>query len=279
MSEKARTTRRRNALLAAGAAAVLLLGGSTYALWSAQGTADGGKIIAGDLRLEVGATQLWDVSPDRSDAESILVEGYTTQELPLKDADGVAVTGHLIDRSDVPEPNYTDDPSWRIVPGDTVLLTIPVEMTLQGDNLVAKLTMGVTGEKLVASNTFLDGFLTNDDIKWSLHDSAGTMLQGPSPLPTEDTTALGYFQAPTAGQDQGSPEADDVPFVNASDISQITGEAILALWITFRDGTDDQQQQDTSPNGDSSTLLELSDAIPLSLTQVRCGVGNFLPSC
>ena len=262
MSDNTTSTRRRNALIAAGAAAVLLLGGSTYALWSATATLDGGQITAGNLELVAGTNKMWDISEDRTDVSTITVEGVN-DVIPLAD-----VQGHPI----------SDPETWRIVPGDTVLVTLPFAMTLEGDNLVAKLTLDPSS--VVDMKTFTETYLPEDNITWGVFDNGGTLVSGPSPLPTNAAQALGYFQAPETGQEQGAKDGD-IPFVNAKNVADTTGDGVLALWITFDLGDDSeytQEQVDTSPALLAPTYLKLSEKIALSLQQVRCG-GVFVSTC
>ena len=260
MSENATSTKRRNALLAAGAAAVLLLGGSTYALWSATSSVDGGEITAGDLDLKADEAGYWDVSDDRADVEAIEV---TTPD--VVSGSGVAIT------LDGVEGHEIDPGTWRIVPGDTVLITIPYTMVLEGDNLVAKLTLNA--EDLIEDSGFDPYFLKlAEDITYSLYDADGNVVADldRKPLPTSNATALGLFQAPNTGQLDGQADAD-IPYVNP-DATSTVGGGVLALFVHFEDGTEDaygQAQIDTATLG--AGVLKFSDTIALSLQQVRCG--------
>lgn len=89
--------------LAAGAGLVLLLGGAgTFMSWQDQEALGGGDVTAGYLGLTAAGAPIWTVN-------------------------GTEVT---------------DISGFRIVPGDTVLYTAPLEVTAQGDNLEATLALG-----------------------------------------------------------------------------------------------------------------------------------------
>lgn len=93
-------------LVAGAAGGVLLLSGGTYALWSDDGTVDGGTITSGNLDVVVLDGQWTDESADRSDQ------------------------GHAIDLTD-----------FRIVPGDTIQGSFGVDVGLEGDNMLAELAL------------------------------------------------------------------------------------------------------------------------------------------
>ena len=98
--------KKTTGVVAGAAGAALLLGGATFALWSDSAPVDGGTITAGNLDVEAVAAQWKDVSADRTDA------------------------GHAIDLD-----------SFRIVPGDTVQGTFGFRAALEGDNMVAELSL------------------------------------------------------------------------------------------------------------------------------------------
>lgn len=93
-------------LVAGAAGGALLLSGATYALWSDDGTVDGGTITSGNLDVAVLDGQWTDESADRSDQ------------------------GHAIDLTD-----------FRIVPGDTIQGSFGVDVGLEGDNMLAELAL------------------------------------------------------------------------------------------------------------------------------------------
>ncbi|HLS25635.1 MAG TPA: alternate-type signal peptide domain-containing protein [Beutenbergiaceae bacterium] len=99
--------KRTKGLLAGAAGAALLLGGGTFALWSDSEQVDGGSITAGNLDVALVGDVAWaDVSADRDDSP------------------------HGIDLSE-----------FRIVPGDTIQGEFGFEAALEGDNMVAELTL------------------------------------------------------------------------------------------------------------------------------------------
>jgi len=98
--------KKTTGVVAGAAGAALLLGGATFALWSDSAPVDGGTITAGNLDVEAVAPQWKDVSADRTDA------------------------GHVIDLD-----------TFRIVPGDTIQGTFGFKAALEGDNMVAELSL------------------------------------------------------------------------------------------------------------------------------------------
>ncbi|MCC2312654.1 alternate-type signal peptide domain-containing protein [Cellulomonas xiejunii] len=94
-------------IIAGVAGIALLSGGSTFALWSAQDTVEGGTIVNGDLNVVADESLSWiDASAPRGDAN------------------------HAIDLD-----------TWRMVPGDVAKGTQTVDVTLVGDNLAARLDL------------------------------------------------------------------------------------------------------------------------------------------
>ncbi|MCL2422402.1 MAG: alternate-type signal peptide domain-containing protein [Micrococcales bacterium] len=114
--------RRRRSPWVAAAAVALLLGGSTLALWSAKAEFSDGEINSGDLNMvrSDGDTKFYDVSADRTDAT-----------VTLAGTDG-SQPGHEVDLVD-----------WVMVPGDKIAAVFSVDITLAGDNLVARLSVDV----------------------------------------------------------------------------------------------------------------------------------------
>lgn len=105
--------KKTTGIVAGAAGAALLMGGATFALWNDSAEVAGGAITAGNLDVEAGTVSWQDVSADRTQGD---------HEINLD--------------------------TFRIVPGDTVEGTLPLSAALQGDNLVAELSLdrlGVTG--------------------------------------------------------------------------------------------------------------------------------------
>lgn len=105
--------KKTTGIVAGATGAALLMGGATFALWNDSAEVAGGAVTAGHLDVEAGTVSWQDVSADRTQGD------------------------HEIDLD-----------TFRIVPGDTVEGTLPLSAALQGDNLVAELSLdrlGVTG--------------------------------------------------------------------------------------------------------------------------------------
>jgi alternate signal-mediated exported protein len=186
-----KSTKRRNSIIAAVAGAALLVGGSTYALWSATASIDGGTITAGDLDLEAGTLSAWDVSEDRTDIDSDGVATAASSDPEFAAVTLAGLSGHLIDSLD----------TWRMVPGDTVALLFPYKITLVGDNLVAALEMpGV--DTLIGTTTDFFNNAANLVLEYQIFDADGVALGARAPLEDEDFQ-VAYFQANGTGQDNG----------------------------------------------------------------------------
>lgn len=99
-------TRRTQGLIAVGAGALLLVGGSSFALWTVDSQVAGGTITAGNLDVLVAAGAWQDVSPELA------------------------------------APVDIDIADFRLVPGDTLEGTFPVDVAALGDNFVGDLTVG-----------------------------------------------------------------------------------------------------------------------------------------
>lgn len=104
-------SRRASVLVAGGAAAALMLGagGATLALWTGSATFAGAPITAGDLNITRGDGYWHQVTPGVVDPAS--------GSLALAAAD------------------------FPSMPGDVVEVVIPVQTTLQGENLQAELSV------------------------------------------------------------------------------------------------------------------------------------------
>ncbi|QCB93858.1 alternate-type signal peptide domain-containing protein [Cellulomonas shaoxiangyii] len=101
---------RTKGAVAGVAGVALLAGGTTFALWSDSDDLDGGTITNGNLDVAALQTTWKDVSYDRADS-----------------------------------PHDIDLATWQMVPGDTIEGTQGFDVALDGDNLVANLTLADTG--------------------------------------------------------------------------------------------------------------------------------------
>lgn len=105
--------KKTTGIVAGAAGAALLMGGATFALWNDSAAVAGGAITAGNLDVAAGTVSWQDVSADRTQGD---------HEINLD--------------------------TFRIVPGDTIEGTLPLTAALEGDNLVAELSLdklGVSG--------------------------------------------------------------------------------------------------------------------------------------
>jgi len=249
-----KSTKRRNAVIAAVAGAALLLGGSTYALWQATADLKGGTITAGQLAIKGGDVQAWDISPDRNDIRSIIVSDDTEQALQ-------GVKGHPIDHLD------GSDPSWMMVPGDTVALIFPYTITLEGDNLVAGLTIDGDFSQLV---TGVDPIIdektgaTKDSVtlSYQLFNHVGVPMTGDVAVdPNSSSIFVNYFQDNGINQEEGQTE-QNVNIVSVGDDGTIQVTFVLYVHFDY-DATGLMEE----------TLVDLSgqaNSITATLQQVRC---------
>lgn len=106
---------RTKGAVAGVAGVALLAGGTTFALWSDSADLDGGTITNGNLDVAALQTTWKDVSYDRADS-----------------------------------PHDIDLATWQMVPGDTIEGTQGFDVALDGDNLVADLTLADTGASTLA---------------------------------------------------------------------------------------------------------------------------------
>jgi alternate signal-mediated exported protein len=111
--------RRVKGLIATAAGVALLLGGTTFALWTTSANYNSPSVIkAGDMAVAAtGDIAFYDVSADRTNT----------------DEDTEAITGrpgHLIEDLD----------AHLIVPGDTIAVVLPFTVTMDGANLVGRLS-------------------------------------------------------------------------------------------------------------------------------------------
>lgn len=119
-------------LIAGAAGIALLTGGSTFALWTASDSVAGGTITNGELDVAAIDAISWaDVSADRADA-----------------------------------PHAITLATWQMVPGDTIEGTQDIDVALDGDNLVAELTLRNAG-----TDALPDGVTVEYDVV-----QAGTVL-------------------------------------------------------------------------------------------------------
>ncbi|MCL2788601.1 MAG: hypothetical protein FWD59_08975 [Micrococcales bacterium] len=155
------TVRHTKALIAAISGVAILTAGSTFALWHKGQNVAGWSIVSGDVNLEsVGdGFEVWDVSTpgpngNRLDQVIDLEEAYA--ECGYQGDDWTAHWGHEI---------LGASGHWSAVPVDSFLAVVPLRVTMQGDNLITRLSMTADlpawaeGEELdLAVMAFADGF-------------------------------------------------------------------------------------------------------------------------
>ena len=239
---------RAASLVAAGVVVALAMGGGTFALWSASDTFDGGTITSGDLNLVASSVDGWyDVSPDRSDATTLVAGKAAVPETSEGAGDGTAavdaVYGHPI----------TDMNTWRMVPGDTVARVFAVDVTLEGDNLVAELSL--TGGAAGDDGTFTWG----DNLTYGYTLYKGETKLGSGVLADG---VIATIEAPQAGQAAGQSDGLTVAMTST------TESYTLLVTAAFDAATPDRE--------DVSAHDALGD-LSLSLDQVRTpGTGIFV---
>ena len=225
--------RSKKPLVLVAVIAALAIGSSTFALWSASDMFDGGTITAGDLDLVTTELDGWyDISADRSDATELLAGTETLDP----------IFGHAID----------DISTWRMVPGDTIARVFEADITLEGDNLVAELSLTVAD----GSTTFEgDGNLTYGFAVYKdgeLIGSGTTLTDG----------VIAVIEAPEAGQGAGASDGLTIKMTDN------TESFVLVITATFRASTTDRVDV-----GATDAL----GGMTLALNQVRTpGTGLFV---
>lgn len=224
--------------LVAAVAAVALMGSATFALWTTSQTLTGGTITAGNLDLgRVSTAAFYDVSADRAD------KGTT----PI--VTGTSVVGHGI----------TTPADWRIVPGDTVAVVYTVNVTLEGDNMVAALSIDETDA----------GSLLNTDMTYSyaVYIPGSPTATVVVPKTVLGGSALAYLAAPDAGQAAGASDA----------VAPVYGMTSTTQTFTVVVYGEFDHDAVTDPE-DNRTVVDTLGGLALTLTQVRTpGVGQFAP--
>jgi len=238
---------RRGLLWIAGAMAAALMGGSTFALWSSNATFSGGTITAGDLNVALSApVSFYDVSADRTDATETVLGTDGSQK------------GHVIDAI----------ADWRIVPGDKVAAAFSSDVTLSGDNLVAKLS--ITGLSAIGTG--------NASMSWTYEIyKAGAKLVPETTLPGDG--ALIYLSAPGTGQSAGQEDANGTTVYK---MDATTEDLTIVIYGVFDAKAGDAGKSTTGTDGvftdqttgasgtrqDATTASVLADML-LQLDQVR----------
>ena len=221
-------SRRRKGIIAGVAGAALLLTGGTFALWQNTVDVTGGTITAGSLTLEKAAdAAVWyDVSPDREFADPVAI---------VEDAIGdPLVEGEAIDVS-----------QFLVSPEDVLAAVFEVEVGLEGDNLVAALSLNLSDLDEQPADT--DPF-ENEDLTFEsavFVDGEVAVARAALAMGKED---LGYFTTSAVHE--------------ATDVTLVAGKvtATVVIFVTF-----DNTLSDTSS---MEAVAALSKA-GFNLTQVR----------
>ena len=250
MEEKRNGRKKVGAIIAIAAGLALLAGGGTFALWSAYDSVNGGTITAGDLNIVAKDAKFWDVTTLRADETDSVVaveegEALTFDTVPP----GVNATSKVMKGHEI-----TSIADWRMVPEDTVALVMPFEVTLEGDNLVAKMVLD-------ASDLF--GQQDIDDAMeytFALFDATGTQIGTTRAISADDDEViLGYIQANDSGQADGVNDvyqgtSTEIPMVDVNKTAIIT----VVVFAHF-------DAEDRDHVGDADVLNSLT----VTLTQVR----------
>ncbi|MCL2803092.1 MAG: SipW-dependent-type signal peptide-containing protein [Micrococcales bacterium] len=283
----ARRQRRIKGLVAIAAGAAILTAGGTWALWSASTTVGGGTITAGNLDISSAHhAYFYDIStggtvdaggnytPSQPAPSTPENSGRTDQTEPVKFLLANSEPSLAGKRLSCGGSDSNVDPSvdptnylahsipnideWNMVPGDRVLAVWPLEVALDGDNMVAEL-------KLNGLPNLSDPALT-DPVFWLLIDG--------TPVPVDTTgqpVALlqaGKGSGPDARYDYVYPSGELIPVIDRAALTGTDFNVCFIMSVTF-DGN--HQDRDYA----QSVLLDL-DQVVASLEQTREPfVGNF----
>ena len=173
-------TRRTQGIIAIGAGALLLVGGTSMALWTASSTVAGGNITAGNLDVKVAAGAWQDVSPEHAAP---------------------------VDIADVAD--------FRIVPGDVLEGTFPVDVAALGDNFAGDLTVAFTTPTGALLST-VEGV----SLDYTLLDSDGT------PVGAGDTVSV--LSADSTAVVTGAVTVDNVADGTAPELQAVVEVAFDA---------------------------------------------------
>ncbi|MFC4224795.1 alternate-type signal peptide domain-containing protein [Lysinibacter cavernae] len=147
-------------LIVSGLGVALLLGtGGSLALWNVSAQSEAGSINTGDLNLVVAPTgQTWEIQT------------------------GPATWAPIADIAD-----------FKMVPGDVVRLTQPMNVTLVGDNMKASLTVDTEAAVVSGDATAADLFTVNTS--FLAPDVAGVQL----PVQTPGTNVWNFSEQVLGG--------------------------------------------------------------------------------
>ncbi|MCL2470215.1 MAG: hypothetical protein FWF25_00520 [Propionibacteriaceae bacterium] len=243
------THKKRNALIAAGTGVALLLGGSTYALWSQIADLGGTQIRSGDLGLATQAKEIWDISADLSNRPDTLpFQVYNQAGDPLSD-------GKLIlKEADLDQPAKV--PGWTTVPGDELAVVIPFTIAMQGENLLARLDVNTSDTSNI--NPALVGSLAMYmNVTYGLYDAENNLVT--TITPPAGSKSFSVYYATTANPIITEETKNATVIQTRSD--SMLNDFTLCVLMMF--------DEKTSFTIGTQTMVQLSNAINLGLTQVR----------
>ncbi|MCL2803093.1 MAG: SipW-dependent-type signal peptide-containing protein [Micrococcales bacterium] len=276
-----RRQRRVKGFVSGAAGVALLLAGGTWALWSDQASLGGGVVAAGNLELGGGDAQLFDVSrggaynmwnvyqesfsPRADQTETVMhwMAGSRVNEDQLPcfgtgphwghipgDRDPIWRHGHPID----------DIKAWNMVPGDRVTIVWPLEVALQGDNLVAELALGLPSLNTTNGLDNIELAVWTDGIKTEIPTDQGGSY----------SILLQADSQPGGSRDVDPATGLEIPVVTKTSLGAGAAgyNVCVALGARFDPDTQNRDLVLTK-------LLEIQDS-PVTLTQVRTpGIGHF----
>lgn len=198
-------------LLAAGLATAILGAAGTYSAWVDSITIDGGTITTGNLDVEWAgddAFDAWDVTEWRT-----AVDGTTPAPV-------TGDLGHAI----------ADLGAHRIVPGDTIQLSQAGALALEGDNMMADLTL--VADDPTSVNALWDAEMGKGvTVTYRIFDRAGNLISGDTPVPWGQTATTKFA---TATGDATLPENQQVSKVAlAESIAQNTNDFQVVVTAHF----------------------------------------------
>lgn len=197
-------------IVAGAAGAALLLSGATYALWSDSATVDGGTIASGNLDVAVLESAWVDASDDRTD-----------------------------------NPHDIDLTSFKIIPGDTIVGSFGFDVGLEGDNMLAALSLAGGG----LAGDLADGLT----VEYAVVDGADNEVA------TSSGTADGLEVELVSADNSNPGTVSSVPATTDG-----TADFVLSVTVTFDENVSDQDLVQTQ-----AALAEAG----VQLEQVRSGNG------
>ena len=252
MEEKRNGRKKAGAIIAVAAGLAMLATGGTYALWSASGTIAGGTIKAGDLNLTAGTAVYWDVTTNRADEETPIID---TKSNPLTFTEDTPPDYVMMDSDVLTGHKINSNSTWLMVPDDTVAVVMPFDIVLKGDNLVAKLTLD--------ASTLLDSKgIVNNSYSYAFFGVNGEQI-GETTALTSSTkgVVLATVQANNDGQLGGVDDLDGngdlIPVVAVDGTATVT----VVVFAHFAYSTPDRV--------DTNNVDDLAKGVKVTLEQVR----------